>query len=67
MSASPSRVLLEYSGPPALWLNEDHKSIELVAGRRYQIPSATADHWLEQNTGHWKRPEPPSEPRAAKE
>lgn len=67
MSAS-NTIILEYSGPPNQeWRDGDGKTITLVAGRRYQIPVDVAEFWLRQDTGHWKRPEPPSAPRAAKE
>jgi hypothetical protein len=63
------KVTLEYTGPPNQeWFDRDaDKQVSLVPGRRYQIPEPLAAFWLEQNTGHWKRPEATKAKAAVKE
>ncbi len=57
---STGLTLLEYIGPANQeWFDAEGNKHQLVAGRRYQIPDAIAAFWLDQNTGHWQRPEPP--------
>lgn len=63
--STETRVTLEYIGPPRQEWRDGDKTVELVAGRRYQIPEAIAAFWLGQNTGHWKRPDPPPVKREA--
>jgi hypothetical protein len=61
------KTMLEYIGPSnASWFDGD-KDVTLVAGRRYQIPTALAEYWLVQSAGHWKRPDPPTAAIATKE
>jgi hypothetical protein len=62
------KTLLEYCGPAMQeWIDPEGNRITLVAGRRYQIPEAIAAYWLDQQTGHWKRPDSPKGTAAAKE
>lgn len=66
---STETTFLEYIGPPGqVMVDEDGKTIELVAGRRYQMTDPLAAYRLEHDVHHWKRPDPPKrETAAAKE
>jgi hypothetical protein len=62
---SAQKVTLEYIGPPNQeWFDGD-KTVQLVAGRRYQVEEQLASYLVERNTRHWKRPAPPQRETAA--
>ena len=54
------KVWLIYVGPSGqVDFDENGKTRELVAGRRYQMDAALAQYRAEHDIHHWKRPEPP--------
>lgn len=70
--ASPAespRVTLEYIGPSGQMATDEETGtwVELVAGRRYQMSAALATYRAEHDVHHWKRPDLPQAPIAAKE
>jgi len=62
------KVWLIYVGPPGQVEYDDNgKTRELVAGRRYQMDAALGAYRAEHDVNHWQRPDPPRESAAEKE
>ncbi len=69
MSKESPLVTLEYIGPSGQMSTDELTGswFELVAGRRYQMSEGLATYRVEHDVHHWKRPDLPKAPIAAKE
>ena len=67
--STPKLSTLEYIGPSGQMATDEDTGqwFELVAGRRYQMSAALAAYREQHDVHHWKRPDLPKTPIAAKE